>query len=222
MDKVDILRKYEFYNNADSSFKKEIENASVAVKLKAGTPYFHEGGQCKQIALIGIGSVRVYKTGESGREITLYHVMPGDTCVLSVSCFLGEKNYPANAIVESETEAVVIDSGFFKRCIDSKQEVRKFVFSTLAMRLTDVLSLLEEITFNRLDQRLSEYLLKKFTNGKGEPRSIKTTHEQIAVELGTAREVISRLLKELERMGAIEISRGMIVLKNKKKLEIHY
>jgi len=199
-----------------------MENASIAVKLKAGAPYFYEGDQCKQIALIGIGSVRVYKTGESGREITLYHVMPGETCVLSVSRFLGEKNYPANAIVESETEAVVIDSGFFRRCIDSKQEVRKFVFSTLAMRLTNVLSLLEEITFNRVDQRLSEYLLKNFTNGKRESRSINTTHEQIALELGTAREVISRFLKELERMGTIEISRGMIVLKDKKKLEIRY
>jgi len=179
MDKVDILKKYEFYNNADFSFKKKMENASVA-------PYFYEGDQCRQIALIGIGSERVYKTGESGREITLYQVMPGETCILSVSCFLGEKNYPANAIVGSETEAVVIDLGFFRRCIDSKQEVRKFVFSTLAVRLTNVLSLLEEITFNRVDQRLSEYLLKNFTNGKRESLFISTTHEQIAVELGTS------------------------------------
>ncbi|MGB2693190.1 MAG: Crp/Fnr family transcriptional regulator [Thermodesulfobacteriota bacterium] len=218
MNKIDILKKYEFYNNADPSFKKEMENASVAVKLKAGDPYFYEGDQCKQIALIGNGGVRVYKAGESGREITLYHVTPGETCILSVSCFLGDRHYPANGIVESDTEAVVLDSGFFRMCIDSKQEVRKFVFSTLAIRLTDVLSLLEEITFNRVDHRLSEYLLKNFTNGKSELSSINRTHEQIAMELGTAREVISRLLKEHERIGAIKISRGMIVLKDKNKL----
>jgi CRP/FNR family transcriptional regulator, anaerobic regulatory protein len=218
MTRTEILSGYTFYRNADPVFRREIENASVAVKLPPGAEYFHEGGQCRQVALIGKGSVRVYKKGETGREITLYYVLPGETCILSASCMLGEKTYPANAVVEEETVAVVLDAGFFRNAVSSREDMRKFVFETLSRRMTDVLTFLEEITFGRMDMRLAEFLTGRFGEEEGNSGILRMTHVQIAAELGTAREVVSRLLKELERSGAIELSRGRITLLDRDKL----
>lgn len=214
MTRTEILGKYSFYRNADPVFRREVENASVAVKLPPGTDYFREGGQCRQVALIGKGSVRVYKKGETGREITLYYVLPGETCILTASCMLGEKTYPADAVIEEETEAVILDAGFFRDAVSSREDVRKFVFETLSRRMTEVLTLLEEISFGRMDRRLSEFLLRRFGEAGGNSGVLNMTHEQIAAELGTAREVVSRLLKELERTGAIGLSRGKITLRD--------
>ena len=216
--RTEILSCYQFYRGADPVFRRELENASVAVKLPPGTDYFREGGQCRQVALIGRGSVRVFKKGETGREITLYYVLPGETCILSASCMLGESRYPANAVIEEETEAVVLDAGFFRGAVSSREDVRRFVFDSLSRRLTDVLALLEEISFGRMDRRLADFLLRKFAEEGGEGRVISITHEQIAAELGTAREVVSRLLKELERSGAVGLSRGRITLRDESVL----
>lgn len=216
--RTEILSCYEFYRDADPVFRRELENASVAVKLPPGTDYFREGGQCRQVALIGRGSVRVFKKGETGREITLYYVLPGETCILSASCMLGESRYPANAVIEEETEAVVLDAGFFRGAVSAREEVRRFVFDSLSRRLADVLALLEEISFGRMDRRLADFLLRKFAEQGGEGGVLTMTHEQIAAELGTAREVVSRLLKELERSGAVGLSRGRITLRDESAL----
>jgi len=216
--RTEILNCYQFYRDADPVFRRELENASVAVKLPPGTGYFREGGQCRQVALIGRGGVRVFKKGETGREITLYYFYPGDTCILSASCMLGGNTYPASAVVEEETEAAVLDAGFFRNAVSTREDVRRFVFDALSRRLTDVLALLEEISFGRMDRRLAEFLSKRFAESGGEGGVLTMTHEQIAAELGTAREVVSRLLKELERSGAVGLSRGRITLRDKSKL----
>ena len=218
MTRTEILRCYPFYRDAEPVFRRELENASVAVKLPPGTDYFREGGQCRQVALIGKGSVRVYKKGETGREITLYYVLPGETCILTASCMLGEKTYPADAVIEEETEAVILDAGFFRDAVSSREGVRRFVFETFSRRMTEVLTLLEEISFGRMDRRLAEFLSKRLGEAHGDG-VLNMTHEQIAAELGTAREVVSRLLKEFERTGAVELSRGRITLRDKSKLE---
>lgn len=214
MDKVDILARYHFYTDASSAAQQEFEDAAMLAQLQAGDRYFHEGDSCNQIALLGKGSVRVYKTGESGREITLYHVRAGETCILTASCVLAHLNYPASAVAEEDTEAVVFPAGIFRTWVAVDERVRQFVFETLATRMASVLSLVEEITFNKMDRRLAEYLKTKFCNEGRPVRVIQATHEHIAGELGSAREVISRLLKEFEREGAIELARGRILLRD--------
>ncbi|MFI5324392.1 MAG: Crp/Fnr family transcriptional regulator, partial [Thermodesulfobacteriota bacterium] len=139
---------------------------------------------------------------------------------LSASCKLGEKPYPANAIVEEETEAVVLDAGFFRNAVSSREDVRKFLFESLSRRMTDVLTLLGEITFGRMGRRLAEFLVEKFGEAGWNNGILHLTHEQIAAELGTAREVVSGLLKELERSGAIVLSRGKITLGERGKLTL--
>lgn len=133
---------------------------------------------------------------------------------------LGEKPYPANAIVEEETEAVVLDAEFFRNAVSSREDVRKFLFESLSRRMTDVLTLLGEITFGRMNRRLAEFLVEKFGEAGWNTGILHLTHEQIAAELGTAREVVSELLKELERSGAKVLSRGKITLGERGKLTL--
>ncbi len=219
MEKIEILKKYSFFNEADAGLQKELEQEAIGAKLKAGDFYFFEGDACSQIALLGKGSIRVYKQGESGREITLYHVISGETCILTASCLLASMSYPATAIAEQDSEAVIFPAAIFRKWIGSYETIRQLIFETLAMRMSTVMSLVEEIVFNRMDHRLAQYLQQKFENG-GQPLNIiHITHDQIASELGSAREVISRLLKELERLGALELTRGRISLKNQKVLQ---
>ncbi|RMF61336.1 MAG: Crp/Fnr family transcriptional regulator [Calditrichaeota bacterium] len=218
MDKIEILKRYPFYTNTSAAFRRELEEAAVTAQLSQGQYYFHEGDACTQVALVGKGSIRVYKSGESGREITLYHVRSGETCILTASCVLAGMAYPAHGLVESDIEAAVFPAPRFRQWVAKREEVRQFVFETLAARMAEVMALVEEITFNKLDRRLVSYLLKRFAN-EGRPlKFLHLTHEQIAVELGSAREVISRILKDLERLGALELSRCRIGLKDEQKL----
>ncbi len=218
MDKREILEKFDFFADADRARRQEIEEGAKAVSLSPGDFYFHEGDVCSSVALIGRGDVRVYKSGESGREITLYHVRSGETCFLTASCLLANIDYPASAVADIETDALLFSSSLFQGWLGDDNLVQNFIFKTLSLRISEVMSLIEEICFNKMDKRLSEYLLQRFKNDGSLVREIECTHEQIALELGSAREVISRILQELKRSGAIELARKKITLKDIDKL----
>jgi CRP/FNR family transcriptional regulator len=218
MNKLDILKMLPFYDEASSSLKSEMEKISTHASLEEGKILFLEGDACHNIGFVGIGNIRVSKVGETGREITLYHVQPGEGCVLNISCAFSEIGYPATATVENHTEMVIFPSATFRDWM-SKQEIRGFVFQLFSRRLTQVITLLEEVIFRKMDQRLAEFLISRFDNENKPRRTLHITQEQIAVELGTAREVVNRLLKEFERQGAIESSRGVLKLRNENNLK---
>lgn len=219
MEKTAILQQFDFFAQVNRKQREALLGSAMLARLATGDYYFHEGDVCSQIALVGQGDIRVFKTGESGREITLYHVGPGETCILTASCVLAGKQYPAHACAECDSTAIVFPAQAFRSWIATCEALRQFVFETLARRMADVMSLIEEITFNKMDRRLASYLLRRFEN-EGKPlRIIHDTHEHIAAELGSAREVVSRLLKELERLRAIELARGRIILKDAAKLK---
>lgn len=218
MDKQAILKKFAFFEQVPSRLKAEMERTGALAELPKGAFYFHEGDRCTQIALLGEGRIRVYKIGESGRQITLYHVEAGETCILTASCVLAGVEYPASALVETPAKAVAFPAATFRDWVGRYEPVREFVFEILARRMATVMSVVEEIAFNKMDRRLAEYLLRRFDNNGRPLRVLHTTHEQIASELGSAREVISRLLKELERNGAIQLSRERISLRDKRAL----
>jgi len=218
MEKADILNKFSFYHDAPDAFRRDLLKTAMKASLPQGAFYFHEGDVCSQIALVGKGDIRVYKSTETGREITLYHVREGETCILTASCVLAQVHYPATAKVEQETEAAVFPSDRFRNWVAKRDEVRDFVFGTIAARVAEIMALVEEISFRKMDQRLAEFLLRSFEND-GLPRTmLQLTNEQIAIELGSAREVISRLLKEFERVGAVELARGRIRLLSETRL----
>jgi len=169
---------------------------------------YSEGDSCPAIAFILSGEIRVYKTGTSGREITLYDIGKGDTCILNASCILSGMSYPANAVSVQEGKMLLFPAADFRELIEKYQDVRNFVFTLLTKRLTSVMTLVEEVAFGRMDERLFDYLKEKTTDGR-----LDSTHQNIANDLGTAREVVSRLLKDFERKGLIAISRNAIQLK---------
>ncbi len=210
--KIAILDLFSFFRNAPDDLKKEIVCHAEWAEMPQGAFYFHEGEACTRIGLVGEGDIRVYKAGESGREITLYHVRRGETCILTASCILADVSYPATACVEKTTQAIVFPAHVFRRWVAGREIVREFVFDALARRMADVMSLIDEISFRKMDARLADFLLARFA-GEGRPvKVLHLTHEQIAVELGSAREVVSRLLKEFERQQAIKLARGRVYL----------
>jgi CRP/FNR family transcriptional regulator len=189
------------------------------VRLAAGTFFFREGQACCSFALIQRGEIRVFKTGRTGREITLYHVEKGQPCLVNMlSVFLGQPAM-ASAVVETAAEALTVPAAAFRRWVHESDAARQFVFETMAARLLDVTMLVEEVAFERMDRRLAQLLLRKLTQREPPLRVLPTTHEELAAELGTAREVVSRVLKEFERHGAISLSRRHVELRDARVLQ---
>ena len=219
MDTHDILAQFPFYHSLPARWQQRLAETAKTASLPVGAFYFHEGDACTQIALVGGGDIRVYKSGETGREITLYHVRAGGTCILTASCVLAGKRYPASASVERAAEAVLFPAAEFRQWVAESDQIRKFVFETLASRMSEVMALIEEITFRKMDTRLASFLLERFANNGRPLTTLHLTHEQIAIELGSAREVVSRLLKEFERRGAIAMTRGRLKLQSQSALQ---
>ncbi|MEO1090161.1 MAG: Crp/Fnr family transcriptional regulator [Pseudomonadota bacterium] len=174
--------------------------------LPLGAKVFEAGTPCDHYIILTRGQVRVQQIAESGREIVLYRIGGGDTCVLTTACLLAHEAYAAEAITESEVAALVVPRACFDRLLAESAAFRNFVFKAYASRLTDLLLLVEEVAFGHVDVRLAERLLAL----KGSSDALSVTHQDLAVELGTAREVVSRQLREFERHGWIRRSRGRI------------
>ncbi len=207
-----LLSRFPFLADASANILAQLDAYGRRIQLPAGHLVCVEGDQCTHMPLLLSGSVRVHKIGESGREITLYRLGPGDSCILTASCIIGERPFPAHAIVEEATEACVIPSSVFRDWVARHREWREYVFKLLSDRLADVISVIDEITFRRLDVRLAKHIL--LSVGAGETNTLRTTHEALASDLGSSREVVSRLLKEFEREGLVVLSRGCLTVRN--------
>lgn len=216
-----ILQRFSFYRDAPTTLQGIIVQHAQVATLPEGAYFYREGDSSALIPFVAEGSVRVFKASETGREITLYHVGPGNSCILTASCVLTGARYPASAVVEqgAPVKAVVVPSADFYKWVDEYESVRRFVFDLMSERLLTLMQLVDQVAFGRMDRRLANYLMQHFENNGIALRTITVTHEQIADELGTAREVISRLLKEFERAGAIEVARGRLRLVNEALLK---
>jgi CRP/FNR family transcriptional regulator len=214
MDKLDTLNGFAFYRQAPATFQATIAAAAEPLNVAAGADLFREGDECPVVAFVGRGSVRIFKTGETGREITLYHVEDGQSCLVNMLSVLVGKPAVATARSEVPTEGVVIPGEVMREWVKTSDLVRDYVIDTMAERLIAYMTLFEEVAFGKMDARLAAFLLHRFDSGP----SIATTHEEIAAELGTAREVVSRLLKDLVRTGAIEVGRGRLELRDETAL----
>jgi CRP/FNR family transcriptional regulator len=212
--KRETLSRIPFFTEAPTELRKAITEAATIVHLNTGDYFLREGDPCANFAIVVSGRMRVFKLGESGHEITLYHVGAGEACPLNVSCILSDRPVPAMARVEEAVEAIIVPAATFRRWIADHEYLRKFVFQMFSSRLSEVMSLVEEIAFRRMDQRLARRLSDLFVEDTSRG-SIEITHANIAADLGTAREVVSRLLKDFERVGAIGLSRGRILLRDR-------
>lgn len=203
-----------------SSMIDVVEQEGQSVRLEAGQFIGMEGTACQSLALITGGTARVYKMSESGREITLYRVGPGESCILTTSCILGDRDFPAFAVAETEVEARVLPAATVRQWMERYEDWRTYVFALLAGRLDAVIATLEEVAFRSLDARLAATLLERAqAPDEGGDPVVRTTHEKLAADLGTAREVVSRLLKDLEHDGRVELKRGAVVLRDESGLQ---
>ncbi len=185
-----------------------LQGGAQVVSVPSGGMVFTVGAPCQNYLMVIDGSVRVQKTSESGREIVLYRVEPGQTCVLTTVCLLTNRDYDAEAIAESDVQAVAVSSSTFHDLMGLSGQFRQFVMSAYSIRMSELMALIDEVAFQRFDVRLSQHLLDRGEQGT----PIATTHQQIASELGSAREVVSRQLKDFERRGLVKLGRGEIDL----------
>ena len=207
MKASEFMKVFPAFRNGPEGLLKELLTVSRRQIVPAGTQIYREGDACSAIAFVLSGDIRVYKIGQTGREITLYEIGPGETCILNASCILSGQTYPANAVTLSDTGLLLVPSAEFRRFISEHEMLREFVFTLLSRRLSGVMELVEEVAFGHMDERLMDYLVEKSADNR-----LETTHQKIANDLGTSREVVSRLLKDLERRGRVQLSRNAVVL----------
>jgi CRP/FNR family transcriptional regulator len=192
--------------DADIQLIREFQQVAFLARIPAGQDVFLEGDRVDAIALLISGVVRVYKIGETGREITLYRFGNGESCILTANAILSQKTFPAIATVEKEAEAVMIPADIFRDWVKRCDPWREFVFDLLSERLSTVMAVVEEVVFQRMDRRVASWLLSRSQTSN----PIQTTHQGIAAELGSSREVISRLLEDFSQKGWVEVGRGTV------------
>jgi CRP/FNR family transcriptional regulator len=178
-----------------------LEHAQV-LQVPTGTPMFGEGSPCRQFPLVLEGSIRVAKASD-GRELQLYRVTPGESCVLTSSCLVGGRDYPASGVVERDARLVVLPKPVFDELLATHAPFRQYVFSLFAERLTDLMTLVEAVAFHKLDRRIAAALL-------GHGKVVALTHQQLADELGSVREIVTRVLRGFADQGWVHLSRGTI------------
>jgi CRP/FNR family transcriptional regulator, anaerobic regulatory protein len=196
----------------EESNKKLLLQYARIVEAPVGTIGYQEGDHCSGYVLRLKGRSRVYKMSASGREILLYRVGAGETCVITTTCLLGNSQYPASTIVEEEIQDVIVPDAIFQRLMIDSPVFRQYVMQNYGALISDLIVLLDEVAFQTLDARLAKCLLDVGNN------TIQRTHQQIADELGTAREVISRQLKRLEQKGWLSMGRGVIEIQQRGEL----
>jgi CRP/FNR family transcriptional regulator len=183
------------------------------VILQAGTTIFYQGDGCNNYLLVQSGSIKVFTRTENGREIVLYRVKQGESCILTTTCLMAEESYPAEGVTETDVDAIIISAQDFNLGLAQSKYFRNLVFENYSKRLADVIALVVEINFNRIDVRLAKFLMKHEKN-----QVVEITHQELSIELGTAREVVSRQLKTLEQKQWIKLSRGKINIINQDNL----
>ncbi len=195
------------FESLDQADINSLSAAAQQMTVPPGAKVFETGAACGAFLLVLEGSVRVQMIGETGREIVLYRVEDGQSCILTTACLLSGDAYNAEAITETETTAIALPAGAFNEMLGQSQAFRDLVFANYGQRITNLVSLVEEVAFGRIDVRLAQFLAKQ-----GEGNILKKTHYDLAVELGSAREVISRQLKDFERKGWVELARGQVTV----------
>lgn len=188
---------------------------AIARRLPAKEILYHDGDECGFLPMVLSGEVSLSKHAETGRSIVLYRIGDGESCILSTVSILTERAFPAHAVTEVPATVVLVPAPIVRSLIDADPAWRRFAFSVYHDRLAGLIELVEEVVFARLDVRLAEYLLERT---EGVDATLAQTHQAIASELGSTREVVSRLLKEWERRDVVSLGRGKVTVVDRETL----
>lgn len=206
---------FEGLSSLPASIKQTLVDRSEAVTLKGGTKVFGPGYSPNSLFLMTEGTVRVSQTSESGREIVLYRVEAGQSCVLTTGCLIAHEVCAAEGIAETDVRAMAVPRTVFDELLALSPSFRSFVFDTYARRITDLSRVIDDVISGKIDIRLAGRLIG-LADGSTE---VQVTHQQLATELGTAREVVSRQLSEFQNRGWIRLSRGCVSMTDAPALE---
>ncbi|WP_439535348.1 Crp/Fnr family transcriptional regulator [Methyloversatilis sp.] len=193
---------YPLLSGLSAAARQRIETEGRLLDVPAGTRLFDEHQPCTGFPFVLSGQVKVAKASASGRELPLYRVHAGETCVISSACLLGHNDYNAYGVAETPLKLLVLPAALFEQLL-AEPDFRRFVFGLFSERVADLMQLVEAIAFHRLDQRLASLLL-------GHGKTLHTTHQQLADELGSVREIVTRLLKSFADQGLVSLGRNQI------------
>ena len=208
-------RTFPFWSKLSDVDRETMCRTAYQVHFKKGTN-IHDGNECTGVILVKTGSLRLYILSEDGKEITLYRIFPGEMCMLSASCVLETITFDVFVDSEENSDCVVIGGCIFEDLSRRMSEVKIFALETALSRFSDVMWVMQQILFMSLDKRLAIFLIDE--SSKRGSDTITLTHEQIAKYMGSAREVVSRMLKYFSSEGLVEVSRGGIKLLDKKRI----
>lgn len=214
---IPVSEFFPIWNTLSAAQKARLESASVKKRAECGA-LLHSGSEnCMGLLLIASGQLRVYTTSDDGREITLYRLLERDICLFSASCMLNSIQFDLQISAERDTEFWLVSPEIYSALMRESAAIANFTNSVMASRFTEVMWLMDQLLWKRMDQRIAKFLLEEAA--LNDSNTLKLTHEAIANHLGTAREVVTRLLKYFQSEGAVKLSRGTIALLDEDMLE---
>ena len=206
---------FPFIKQAKPDFKQMFYAEAQYMELPAGASICDEGQHCSHLALVLDGVGRVYKLSSSGREVTLYRIYGGESCVLTASCIMNHDSFPAMAVTETVVRGFLISPANVRKwfCVDPLWQ--QFIFGLLSHRLSNIISVVEEVAFKRIDVRIAEQLSRELAKGES---VMHKTHADLAADVGSSREVVSRILRDMAHRGLVVSGRGHIDVINKQAI----
>lgn len=213
VDLAQLLDLYPALKGLPEAVKATLLQHQSVMSLPAGAQVFAEHQSCQGFPLLLSGSIKVVKLAASGRELVLYRVLPGGSCIITSSCLLGHSAYNARGIAETPLQLLILPLEVFSRLMLEHAPFRDFVFHLFADRIAELMQLVEEVAFARLDQRLAKLILAR------KDSTLNVTHQQLADELGSVREIVSRLLKGFAEQGLVSLGREQLTVTDRAGLQ---
>ncbi|MDP5085645.1 MAG: Crp/Fnr family transcriptional regulator [Yoonia sp.] len=214
-DTNEWVERFPGLSRLEPRIKALILSRSTVIDVPIGTTIFGPGKSPENMLFLLDGTVRVQQVSDTGHEIVLYRIQAGQSCVLTTACLLAYEDYSAEGIAETAVQAAAIPRDVFDDLVAQSKSFRDFVFAAFSKRITDLFLMIDEVAFQKMDVRLADKLISLANT----ENVVLTTHQMLSVELGTAREVISRQLQEFQRRGWIAQSRGSVSLLDRTQLE---
>lgn len=212
-----ITNKLEFWNSLSSNEQKLIIDRSQSLIYSKGKIVYEGLDDCRGLIIVKNGQLRTYILSENGKEVTMYRLFKDEICIMSASCALNSMNFDMYIEAEKESEIILLPIDVYKKISEKNIEVQKFINKVTLTRFSDVMWIMEQILFMSFDKRLAMFLLEQSSIENSD--KINITHEDIAKHMGSAREVVSRMLKYFQNEGFVRTERGSIIITDRKKLQ---
>lgn len=210
MENEELIKNLPYWDDLSEKEKDLVAQRAVKVGFEKGEFIDGFNDACLGMVYVTKGSVRVFITSKEGREVTLFHIFEGDSCILSASCVIGEISLDVQLVAEDDTEILAVPAGTFSSLMDSNIHVKCFAYELSTKRFSTVVWVMQQILFDRFDERLARLLVGIYKKTGDE--KIKMTQEDMAKEVNSAREVVARMLRQFADDGWVEINRGQITL----------